>query len=531
MSRRTRLAKTQPLSKTSQDRSGQKFEKLFKISKVEETNSDTLRVYGVVTSEEVDRDGEICDIAGTAPLYRARTEAMKKATDIEGMEQSLMPLRYMHQLDAVGKGIKLDIDEDAKKISMGFEVVDPSCVLKIRKGVLGAFSQGGRYIKTWPDPNDKKVTRYIADPGEVSLVDLGSCPDALIASIKTEGIEMFKADGSKSIIRPLSKSASDCQCTCTPCNEDDNCAGCTMSECDCVGCTCPGHALEAEELKALRALIAKEQGGADMQKQEESFRAALEKSLARNVEKGLWTVGRFAEVLESIKNLLFSVRYEEEYEGDESELPATLESNLSAMLDTFAAYVKEEIEEESAALAAKGEQSVMIKTEFMELLKVTGFAGHFKKSAAHAEKVAGAHSTAVEAIEKCMGKADDPMMKAMLTFHKGMAKAFGSHAEHLAKMADSCAEDGKKADEPEVFKAEGIAELLKTALTDALKPLADEVALLKAKQIVDPGAPVKKADDAPVDTTKISLVRRYDMDVRKASSGADDDGEEFGKAS
>lgn len=530
MSRRNRLAVSQPLSKTSQDRSGQKFTKFFALSKIEETAENTLRVYGIVTAEQPDRDGEICDIDGTAPLYRARAEEMTKATSVEGMEKSIMPLRYMHQLDAVGRGITMDIDETTKTIRMGFEVVDPACILKVRKGVLPCFSQGGRYIKTWADPDNKKYTRYIADPGEVSLVDLGCLPGAVIESMKSQPIEMFKADGTKVKIKPVEK-ASDCQCTCTACNEDDNCAGCTMSECDCVGCTCPGHALEAEELKALRALIAKEQGGSDMQKQEESFRIALEKSLASHMAKGLWTVGRFAEVLESIKNLLWSIRYEEEFENDaETELPAVLEANLSAMLETFATYVKEEIAEESAALAAKGETSVMIKTEFMELLKVTGFAGHFKKSAAHAEKVAGAHSTAVEAIEKCMGKADDPMMKAMLTFHKGMAKAFGSHAEHLAKMADSCAEDGKKADEPEVLKAEGIADLVKAALTDALKPLSDEVALLKAKQIVDPGAAVEKPADKTVDMTKLSLVRRYDGDVRKAND-ADEDALNFGKAS
>ena len=160
------------------------FRKLLPLTKVEEQSDGSLYVYGCVTAEEVDRDGEVCDYASTVPYYKAVNDEMSKATD----GKNIMPLREMHQLSAVGAGKSIHFDDRNKRIEMGFEVVDRAAVTKVRAGVYTGFSQGGDYVKTW---NANGVKHYTAKPGEISLVDRGSAPSAVF--------EYVKADGSKEL--------------------------------------------------------------------------------------------------------------------------------------------------------------------------------------------------------------------------------------------------------------------------------------------------------------------------------------------
>src|SRR5271154_4248115 len=130
-----------------------KLNKFIPISKVEEQADGTLHVYGLVTAEQPDRDREVCDYLKTKPYYQKTVEEMIKTTSVPGMEQSIMPLREMHQLKAVGKGISIDFDDVAKTVRMGFEVVESEAIKKVKKGVLPAFSQGGNYVEEKvPDP-------------------------------------------------------------------------------------------------------------------------------------------------------------------------------------------------------------------------------------------------------------------------------------------------------------------------------------------------------------------------------------------
>jgi hypothetical protein len=62
-------------------------------------------------------------------------------------------------------------------------------------GVLIGFSQGGDYVKKWPDPVFKGKTRYTADPGEVSAVDSPCLPMALVESMKGKTFELQKSSG------------------------------------------------------------------------------------------------------------------------------------------------------------------------------------------------------------------------------------------------------------------------------------------------------------------------------------------------
>ncbi len=161
-----------------------KFLKYFQLVKVDEAQR---LVYGLVTAERVDKDGEVCEYASTKPEYEKVNAEMSKASD----GQNIMPLREMHQLNAVGAGKSIDFDDTKKEIRMAFKVVDDSTWNKVTEKVLIGFSQGGRYLKRW---TSEGKNYYTAQPGEVSLVDNPALSGAVIEYVKADGhVENFIA--------------------------------------------------------------------------------------------------------------------------------------------------------------------------------------------------------------------------------------------------------------------------------------------------------------------------------------------------
>jgi hypothetical protein len=140
-------------------------------------------VYGIVAAEKPDAAKEICDYESTKPLYQRWSDGFVKATD----GKSLGNLRTMHGNVAVGKVVELSFDDAAKRIQICGKVVDDGEWTKVEEGVYTGFSQGGKYIKRWPDPGDSMLTRYTAEPLEVSLVDNLCLPDATFSVIKADG--------------------------------------------------------------------------------------------------------------------------------------------------------------------------------------------------------------------------------------------------------------------------------------------------------------------------------------------------------
>src|ERR1700677_1396980 len=138
-------------------------------------------VWGVVTAEVPDKEGEICDFDTTIPYYKAMVDEMSKATD--GV--NIFPLREMHGLSAAGKGIDIQFREGTKEVYMGFKVVDDAAWNKVAEGVYTGFSQGGRYVKKW---KDGEYTKYTAKPSEVSLVDVPCLTRAHFDYVKADGV-------------------------------------------------------------------------------------------------------------------------------------------------------------------------------------------------------------------------------------------------------------------------------------------------------------------------------------------------------
>ena len=157
-----------------------------KLTKVDELKHE---VWGLATEERVDLDGEVMDYDSSKPYFQ---EWSRHAEEITG-GLSLGNLRYMHQLEAAGKLIAINFDDENKQIHIGAKVVDESVWQKVIERVLTGFSIGGKYLKTWFVGNERHFT---CQPSEISVVDLGCLPTATIDAIKASTFDAIKPDGS-----------------------------------------------------------------------------------------------------------------------------------------------------------------------------------------------------------------------------------------------------------------------------------------------------------------------------------------------
>jgi len=148
---------------------------------------DQRLVYGLATAEIADRDGEICDYASTRPLYEAWSAQINEASG----GKSLGALRAMHGKIAAGKLTDIAFDDANKRIMIAAKIVDDDEWNKVVEGVYTGFSQGGRYVRRWPDP-DNGLTRYTAEPREISLVDVPCLPEATFEVVK-DGVSRTRA--------------------------------------------------------------------------------------------------------------------------------------------------------------------------------------------------------------------------------------------------------------------------------------------------------------------------------------------------
>jgi hypothetical protein len=378
------------------------LQKFVPFSKVDSVRRE---VSGIVTAEAPDKDREVCDYEKSKPYYKAVIDEIGKATD----GQNFFPLREMHQLSAVGKGIGFQFDDHGKEITMTFKVVDEAAWKKVEERVYTGFSQGGRKVGDQvPDPVFKGCMRYVANPSEISLVDNPCLPSAHFAYVKSDGsVEMRKFLKTEAPIDPrivaleqevnLLKAA-----TAAPILVKDaktkRVAGkdLTASSFAYVGdpdktetWKFPIHdasharnalarfnqakGIPASEKGKVRAKIvaAAKKFGIDVASESDKIAAILatmRKSarayINRNsgavisprlqmldselgkLSKGMYEVSRLAEMLEELSRLVFCVSCEQEWEMDEdSQLPAMLADNVSALAETLVEMVDEETRE------------------------------------------------------------------------------------------------------------------------------------------------------------------------------------------
>jgi hypothetical protein len=145
---------------------------------------DQRLVTGVATAEAPDRSGEICDYSSSKPYFQKWSSEALKASG----GKSLGAVRAMHGHVAAGKLTDIAFDDETKRVVVAAKIVDDDEWRKVQEGVYTGFSQGGRYVKRWPD-EETGLIRYTAEPHEISLVDLPCLPGATFEVVKDGVIE------------------------------------------------------------------------------------------------------------------------------------------------------------------------------------------------------------------------------------------------------------------------------------------------------------------------------------------------------
>lgn len=303
-------------------------------------DSAKQEVWGIVTAEVADKTGETCLYEKTKPYYKTWAEEFQKATD----GKSCGNLRYMHQLRVVGKGIGIEFRDADKEIWMGFKITDSDVWKDVEEGVLTGFSQGGKYVE---GPNRKG--EYVASPTEVSVVDNPCLGVAHFAHIKTDGsVELRKVrstplENNSPIDDSLVKTEPTTSGYLLPSITVEQALRAARGE---------DPQLTQEQMDAfatLKALVAKsESSKTEPRSSAKSVAPEAQKALSdvasalADVQKGMYSVARFAELLESLAWLQRQAAYEADVEEDESEVPAELLEKLKLLVDTFVSMAEEE---------------------------------------------------------------------------------------------------------------------------------------------------------------------------------------------
>lgn len=121
------------------------FHKFCQFSKVEETEDGNVLVWGVATLEAPDLEGEICDYDTAKDAYKAWSLAAAQRTSAAGQQISLGPIRRQHTTEPAGKAVKIQYDDDNKRIMLGSVPISDDIREQLQQGFLTGYSQGGSY--------------------------------------------------------------------------------------------------------------------------------------------------------------------------------------------------------------------------------------------------------------------------------------------------------------------------------------------------------------------------------------------------
>lgn len=157
-----------------------------RIYKVDEA---TRTVTGRAAQEVLDRSNEIMDYKKSKPLFMAWSAEC--FADSGGKSHG--NVREMHTNVAAGKLTALTFDDTECAIDVEAQIVDDNSWEKVTSGVFTGFSIGGAYkSKSAEVLNGKMVTRYVAQPNEISLVDRPCIPTAKFFFTKRDGSTVRK---------------------------------------------------------------------------------------------------------------------------------------------------------------------------------------------------------------------------------------------------------------------------------------------------------------------------------------------------
>ena len=421
------------------------------ISKTEELDDGSIKVWGYASSDVVDSDGETI----TADAMKAALPDYMKFGAV----------REMHQAKAAGTAIEAEVRDDGRTW-FGAHIVDTEAVKKVKASVYKGFSIGGK--ATERDELNKTIIKSLRLI-EVSLVDRPANPEAVFT--------MYKCDEVDKVTEPVEVPAID-----------------ALAELLNKGEITPERLIELA--KAERA------PKADPVVEKTVEVKPIEKKKSGLLHKGMGGVSNLASILSSINWLQQDTSWEAEYEGDGSELPAQLKAWLTTGGDLLRAMVDEEVAEMVGAADPDDMTDLMVQLsanpeDLKKRLEKSGkkFSSDTKDKLAKAHqavKDASDHiaATGYEANDEDTGKAagsDD--LKKLSSAHEDLLKACG---------AAGCPEGTIASDF--VAKLASDRDALQKRVTELEKMPAPGKALLKA---------VAKSEDLGstiVDDTKINEV-------------------------
>lgn len=264
---------------------------------------------GVLAEETPDRVGEVFDYATSKPFFEAWSKGFQKATK----GKSAGNLRAMHSKIAAGIFTNVEFDDAAKEIRVAGKVIDAAEKVKMAEGVYTGLSIGGHYVKTWADPSDKSLKRYTCEPVEGSLVDLPCMYGATFTARKIGGVEE---------VRKFRGPVQLWECAYTEKHRH-------QAKADAIACR---EAVAQDDLGKLALPV---------------------------LEKGMYAIGDLAAAIAILNCIRISSKYEEEYEGDNSPVPAAMASIVEQAIEILHQMVDEEGRELLADINADGAELEM----------------------------------------------------------------------------------------------------------------------------------------------------------------------------
>lgn len=466
-------------------------------------------------------------------------EEFEKATAAAGIEKSIMPLRSMHQLDAVGCGKDISFDDANKTIRMGFSVVDKAAAEKVRKGVFTGFSQGGQYVRKWERDG---INFYTANPGEISLVDSPCLQTAHFEYVKADGARELRkfanteqpkfTEADAALIAAMLRKTLEEQ----PFAKEEKTKRKGGKDLHASDFAYVGDAEEPStwklpvhdaahaknalarfnqtegipadkkaEVKSKIVAAAKKHGISVSDEAEKISKAIkylqIQLGLAP-LEKGLWQVCDMAQVVETLAWLQTSALYERDLEGDASTQPEDLETLLGDAISCLTAMVEEETEElrqRAAALSSKGAKAMTeqeLQKAAAELVtKAKSANAHLKELGEHLDKMHKAHGSGMDNCKESLGKC----MKA-LGGEEGVEGEGPNSTDpkngtvaHAGPTDKAFVSIGKTADGIEIFKR--APETAEPVTAEAIGNMINESIAAFMKGLFTPdegGEPVKK---------------------------------------
>ncbi len=366
------------------------------IQKVEDQEDGTIKVYGIASTDQKDSDGETV----TADCMRAAIPDYMKFGAV----------REMHQPSAAGTAIEIAVGDDGVT-TFGAHIVDDEAIKKVKTNVYKGFSIGGKVTER--DLLDKKIIKGL-NLIEVSLVDRPANPDAKIS--------MYKAAKT----------------------EEDDVE--ELAELLDTGVMSPADIVELVRKAAADKAAAVDTNG-------------IQVVTGDAIKKGLWDVGRFAQMLQEFAYLAACSEDEMQWEGDASNVPEAMRQWLAQGVEIFKAMAAEETTEMLQWLGA-----MVVKPDVVEAAAKAGLLAGPDAIAKAGARFSKATKSSLDAVRKAMKEAEDSL--AALKYDVEEAE------EDAAGKAAAVDTNGiQKAQTEVALKAEGFEDLI----TKALAPMQDKL--------------------------------------------------------